>query len=103
LPKQKNGPTICNRTGRFRRVVRQPNAANLPRTLALFQMVDQPSFPLALAILLHSADGSEPAATVFPAMETITDESERLTWLLQNQHRWPKARSMHLVAIATAA
>jgi len=70
----KMAPRFGQSNRSFRRVVRQAKCGQSPRTLALFKMVDQPSFPLALAILLHSADGSEPAATVSRRWKLSRDE-----------------------------
>jgi poly(A) polymerase len=72
----------------------EQNVPTLPRTLALLQIVDQPSFPLALAILVHAASGADPAATVSRRWKLSRDESERLHWLLENQQSLAKARSL---------
>jgi poly(A) polymerase len=70
------------------------NASLLPRTLALLQWVDQPSFPLSLAVLLHSAPGNEVAETVGCRWKLARAETERLAWLLSHWQSLANARSL---------
>ncbi|HZZ29248.1 MAG TPA: CCA tRNA nucleotidyltransferase [Pirellulales bacterium] len=56
------------------------------RTLALLQAIQQSSFPLALAILLHAAAGENLAETVGRRWRLARIETDRLAFLLKNQH-----------------
>jgi tRNA nucleotidyltransferase/poly(A) polymerase len=67
---------------------------NSSPTLALLGAVEQPSFPLALAILLHAALGNDLAETVGRRWKLARAETERLAWLLLHQKLLAQARTM---------
>jgi poly(A) polymerase len=58
----------------------------LPPTLALLQAIETPTFPLALAALLHKATGERVGKTLGHRWRLARAETERLSWLLSNQN-----------------
>jgi poly(A) polymerase len=73
----------------------EPEASsNLPLTLNLLQAVDEPSFSLALAILLHALPADGIAGAVARAWKISRQEAEQLTWLLEHQKSLAHAREL---------
>ncbi len=81
----------------------QPSKSHSAGTLSLLRAVEEPSFPLALAILLHSSPGNDLAETVGRSWKLSRAEIERLAWLLEHHNSFARARAPALVAIAAAA
>jgi len=63
-------------------------------TLDLLNTVQEPSFPLAMAILLHTAPTKNLADTIDGRWKLARSEIERLSWLLAHQQSLAHARSM---------
>jgi len=59
-----------------------PNSTRWRQMLAMLHWLQQPSFALALAVLLHAADGSDLAEAVGRRWRLSRRETDRLAWLL---------------------
>jgi poly(A) polymerase len=62
-------------------------------TLRLLNAVENPSFPLALAILLHSVHSQDLGRTIGGQWKLARTETDRLAWLLENQNSLAQAQS----------
>jgi poly(A) polymerase len=63
-------------------------------TLALLNALEEPSFPLALAALLHTVRADNLAETIGARWKLARAEIERLVWLLAHQNSLTGARSL---------
>ncbi len=63
-------------------------------TLAALQALTTPSFPLALAILLHGSLDAAASYQVCRRWKLSNRETQRTTWLVENQHALRGARQM---------
>lgn len=63
-------------------------------TLALLNALEKPSFPLALAVLLHTVRADNLAEQIGARWKLARAEIERLAWLLAHQNSLNGARSL---------
>ncbi len=101
---------LCEQLGLLAEFLPELNATSLPFTLQLLDQLDQPTFPLAMAALLHDVPvGATSRARDVPDRGTVSavcrrmklsnSERERIEWLVSHQSAFAEAPALTLAEL----
>ncbi len=75
---------LLQETGLLRAILPEADTSALPKSLALLGSLERPTFSLALAVLLHGAEGSDLAEVVGQRWRLARKDTDRVAWLLKH-------------------